>query len=1104
MLATPYKEELRMTFDLWGFDGGWFFALPLRPFGSYFLAALTLVLIGLIWSTRRQAAIHFQDDTRRGWRLFAVLLFLSPFAAQMLMFHLPLATTRVVPGLPQQPLGPAVGVFTLLPTFLAGGLFGVWPAALTGFLAGFARGGWETVSIMTPVIYAFSGLVIAWLLRRDYDDMLGRLLRRPVISALAGGMLVGLLRCVELFSFSGGDLFDGLDFTLSMVTPTLLAAMLEAFIAGICAEGIRWWLKDAWFQPRSGVPAPYSRLLSVRLLLTFILIALFSSGLVVGGDWLLAKASAQELIEREMESVARQAGETLPYVFQTGRAFSLQTASVVSEDLAGGLDIERTADLLRTTAFFSRLEVFDAEGTLLAAYPPESSRPTVDPDLFEITLSTTLAGVPKEMLADPLPGSLGVSIAFLAPVTAPGETTVLGAVVGWTDLAENPLMSPVTAALADIFRGDAFLVDDQGRVVLHSIAGSLLTSYDLDLEQLGRIHTETAPDGSQRLVFTREVTGHPWYVVTELPVRDVQRLALQITVQLAAVLFAAGIMSVLLIYVFSRRLTHPLRRMSDTAQSIARGNLNDAVLSAGKDEIGDLAESFERMRTSLKARLDEQELLLSVSQNISGTFDLATVFPAILEGVQGLTRADLVCATLMEPGEETVIQSVYSQGEDPGGWTSLNAQIVELCRSRGRFTLENPSRARAILDLQQVIVPIETITALSLRNEEEFVGVLWLGSISPHTWSEDELNLLSILVGQLGVAVANARLYQQAEDERLRLSAVLQETPEAVILVDEDGCLLLANPAAEMFFEGGVEEALGKRVTGTLRPPDLVRLILSGEEKQQGTELELPDGKVMYATVGKISAREDKDVGRVCILWDVTYYKQLDALKSEFISSITNDLRAPLTLMQGYTTMVGMVGDLNEQQADFVKKIGESIDRMGEMIEDLLVLGRIEAGIGLNLARVDVADIVRDVLDLYRPQAVQKHLALSADLEPDLKPIYADPALLQRAVANLVDNAIKFTPTRGRVTVKVQAVEDQVHIEVADSGPGIAPADQTRLFERFYRVRKDGDDADRGAGLGLAIVKSVAEQHGGTVTVESRLGTGSRFAILVPRDAVQG
>ena len=1091
-----------MTFQLWGFNGSWFFAEPLRPIGSYVLAGLIVVCGWLIWATRKDADFSLRGERSNGLRVLAVLLILSPLAAQTFLLHLPLATDRVVPGLPQQPTGPVAGIFTLLPGLLAGGLFGVWPAALSGFLAGIARGGWETISVLTPPMYAFGALMSAWLMRRDYDDVLGSALRHPLVSTFAGGLIIGLLRCFELFSFSGGDIFDGLDFTLALAAPTLLASMLEAVFAGVLAELVRWRWRNAWFKPREGVSAPYNRMLSVRLLLVFLMIGLLGSGLVITGDWWLSRASAEELIEREMVSIARQTGETLPYVFQTGRAFALQTAGTLSTEM-DALDLEQTASSLRAPAFFDRLEVYDQNGEGMSVYPPDSSAPQVDLDEFEILLSTALTGIPKEMIGVDTEGTRSVSVAFMAPILSSDEETILGAVVAWTRLETNPLMSPVIAALSEVFQGDALVVDEQGQVILHSLPGRLSERYDFDPDQAEMMHTETGPDGTQQLVYVHAVTGLPWYVVAQMPVNAVQRLALQITVQLAAVLFLAGLFSVFLIYIFGRRLTRPLQSMSDTARSISRGNLDSTVISAGEDEIGGLAQSFEQMRLSLKARLNEKELLLTVSQEISSTFNLETVFPRILQGIQELTGADLVCASLIQNGDPSAEPTVYCQGDDPGGWVSLNSQVLELCRTRGRFTLENPSRARAILDLQAVIVPIETITALALRNEDEFVGVLWLGSRTPRMWSDEEYNLLSILAGQLGIAVANARLYRQAEEERLRLTAVLEETPEAVILVDDDGQLLLANRAASTLFKKDVEPILGKHVEEVLQSRDLIELILSDQDDRTGREIDLPDGKVMYANIGMMPAGREGGAGKVCVLWDVTYYKQLDALKSEFISSITHDLRAPLTLMQGYATMIGMVGDVNDQQQEFIHKMEESIHQMGEMIGDLLVLGRIEAGIGLNLARIQVADVVRDVLDTYRPRAVQKHLALNADIDPSVRPIFADKALLRRAIANLLDNAVKFTPTRGRVTIRLKPEEEYLLLEVVDSGPGIAPADQARLFERFYRVETtSGEDEERGAGLGLAIVKSVAEQHGGHVSVESRLGMGSRFAIALPLDTL--
>lgn len=234
-------------------------------------------------------------------------------------------------------------------------------------------------------------------------------------------------------------------------------------------------------------------------------------------------------------------------------------------------------------------------------------------------------------------------------------------------------------------------------------------------------------------------------------------------------------------------------------------------------------------------------------------------------------------------------------------------------------------------------------------------------------------------------------------------------------------------------------------------------------------------------------------MGRVCVLSDITHYKILDTLKSEFVSTVSHDLRSPLTLMRGYSTMVSNVGSVNEQQQELLDKIQTSVSRMTRLVDDLLDLGRIETGIGLTPEPIEIPAILQDVLASFRPQALNKQVALEAELASDMALVQADPVLLRQAIANLVDNAIKYSRPGARVVLRADQVEGRQIIQVQDTGVGVAPADQPRLFEKFFRVGEA-----KGSGLGLAIVKSIVEQHHGRVSVESRLGRGSTFTIAFP------
>jgi signal transduction histidine kinase len=196
--------------------------------------------------------------------------------------------------------------------------------------------------------------------------------------------------------------------------------------------------------------------------------------------------------------------------------------------------------------------------------------------------------------------------------------------------------------------------------------------------------------------------------------------------------------------------------------------------------------------------------------------------------------------------------------------------------------------------------------------------------------------------------------------------------------------------------------------------------------------------------------------------------------------------------------MLSMVGSLTEKQREFVTKILGSVDSMSQLVDSLLDLGRIEAGVGLSLEPVRVETVIRDVVGSHRAQAIGKQIALEVSLAEGMEPIEADPTLLRQAVSNLLDNAVKYTSPGGRVNVWADQARGRQRISISDTGSGIAPADQARLFEKFARSRRKDDGGERGAGLGLAIVKSIVDQHSGRVTVDSRLGAGSTFTIDLP------
>ncbi len=387
--------------------------------------------------------------------------------------------------------------------------------------------------------------------------------------------------------------------------------------------------------------------------------------------------------------------------------------------------------------------------------------------------------------------------------------------------------------------------------------------------------------------------------------------------------------------------------------------------------------------------------------------------------------------------------------------------------------------------------------ASALRHKNRYYGVLWIAYDFPHNFAEGEVRFISTLAGQAALAAANTHLFLNVEVGRRQLEAILNSSPDPVLVTDPMSRLLLANAAAEQALGARLGQSEGQPTQRLIRQKPLLDLLNAAGEKQS-VEVLLPDGQTYLATASSVMA-DGRRVGRVCIMRDVTRFKELDALKSEFVATVSHDLRSPLTLMRGYATMLDMVGELNEQQKGYVSKIVIGVENMSHLITDLLDLGRIELGVDLQVEPVKVLDVLEKVTGTLRTQAAQKEIELSLELPKDLPHhIDADPALFHQALYNLVENAVKYTPEGGQVFVRVHTPEEDLVFEVQDTGIGIAPEDMPRLFEKFYRGKAREARARVGTGLGLAIVRSIAERHGGRVWVESEEGKGSTFYLQIP------
>lgn len=335
---------------------------------------------------------------------------------------------------------------------------------------------------------------------------------------------------------------------------------------------------------------------------------------------------------------------------------------------------------------------------------------------------------------------------------------------------------------------------------------------------------------------------------------------------------------------------------------------------------------------------------------------------------------------------------------------------------------------------------------------------------------------------------------QISEAERARLELVFNHIHDSVMLLDEEKNILLLNPAMCRTFGLNAKTAVGKQVLDVLTHPDLLALITQreAEDRLNYHEISFPDGRVGNAQLTAI-----QDVGYAITMQDITHLKEMDRIKSEFVNTVSHDLRSPLTSVMGYSELLERVGPLNENQHDFLNRIREGVRHITSLVNDLLDLGNVEAGLDTQRQFVQLEGVLRYTLDMLQGQIKSKRLKINTDIAESLPAIRANPIRLRQVLDNVVGNAIKYSDVDGQVKIAIHAEGDQVILQVTDEGLGIPPTEQQSVFDKFYRGSNISPEIE-GSGLGLAIVKTIVENHQGRIWVESAIGKGSSFFIVLP------
>ena len=465
--------------------------------------------------------------------------------------------------------------------------------------------------------------------------------------------------------------------------------------------------------------------------------------------------------------------------------------------------------------------------------------------------------------------------------------------------------------------------------------------------------------------------------------------------------------------------------------------------------------------------------------------------------------------------------------------------IMQQVQDRAEFVERTLPQYRALL----AKVEIASLLVVPLMSRERCVGVLSLtrGSESPAYDSED-LSLAQELADRAALAVENAVLLTDLEqrvvdvkkgEEKFR--QLLESAPDAIVIIDPSGQIVLINAQAEALFGYSRRELLGQTVemlipsayrarhpdlrAGYFKAPRLRHTMAAGLDlyglRKDGSEfaaeinlspISTPEGQLVTAVILDVTERKRLEESRARTLELETQNRraqEASRLKSEFLANMSHELRTPLNAIIGFSALMhaGKAGPMSETQTEYLGDILTSSRHLLQLINDILDLAKVEAGrIEIQPQAVDLSRVAAEVKDILRGLAVEKHVEITLEIADELADVVTDPRLLKQVLYNYLSNAIKFTSERGAILVKMApAAADRFKLSVRDNGIGINARDIARLFQEFQQLDSGISKHYPGTGLGLALTKRVVEAQGGEVGVTSKLGEGSEFWAELPR-----
>ncbi len=627
--------------------------------------------------------------------------------------------------------------------------------------------------------------------------------------------------------------------------------------------------------------------------------------------------------------------------------------------------------------------------------------------------------------------------------------------------------------------GELVLVADDSREIRHFLEDTVLVPAGYRVQSVG--------DGMSALALAQEL--NPDVVITDQQMPNLT--GLQLIERLRR--NSPNIPVILISSEGSDLMAYEADRVG-AADFLVKPFQADALLSSLKKVLSRSLPSGNgelSLEADLQRRLHELETLARIGRTVTAMLNVDDVLRTVVEEAVQLTGAEEGSLLLLDEESGELYMRASKNFDDDFARAfrlhvrdSLAGQVMRT----GEPILLDESSPQKI----KTAYLVHSLIYVPLQVRGKTIGVLGVDNRKAgRVLTNQNVTVMKAMADYAAIAIENAQLYHRTESERRKLETVIKDTQSGVIVVDPDNRVMMLNRTIKEAFE--VQgDFFGRSAAEVFDHPGLLELLRSDRKASRREEISVNDGRIFSVQKSSINS-----VGYSIVMHDITHLKDLDRIKSEFVTTVSHDLRSPLTAILGYVELIERAGPLSDQQEEFVDRVRISVEHIADLVSDLLDLGRIEAGLDTTKERTPIGVLMHYALDGVRNPLIAKGLRLETRLQEGLPFVNGDPIRLRQMVGNLLENAMKYTPQGGTIYVEAEAEDEQVILRIRDTGPGIPPLDQPYLFDKFFRASNIPAEAP-GTGLGLSIVKSIVDQHNGRIWVESELGKGATFTVVLP------